>query len=70
MIFFHNHPAEKGRMAMFPSYDDFGVPGLFSFLAYAEKPDLAVEFRAVQLGDHSSIVSYQQAPLNAFPRPA
>lgn len=62
MIFVHNHPAEDGRMAMFPSYDDFGVAGLFSFMVYAENPDLAVEFRVVQLGAESSIVSYGFKP--------
>jgi hypothetical protein len=58
MIFFHNHPAEDGRSAMFPSYDDFGVAGLFSSMVYRENPNLAVEFRVMQLGKESSIVSY------------
>jgi hypothetical protein len=58
MIFFHNHPAEEGRAAMFPSYDDFGVAGLFSFMVYAENPGLAVEFRVMQLGKESTVVSY------------
>ena len=58
MIFFHNHPAEDGRAAMFPSYDDFGVAGLFSFMVYRENPSLAVEFRVMQLGEESTIVSY------------
>jgi hypothetical protein len=58
MIFFHNHPAEDGRAAMFPSYDDFGVAGLFSFMVYVENPSLTVEFRVVQPGRESSIVSY------------
>jgi hypothetical protein len=58
MIFFHNHPNEDGRAAMFPSYDDFGVAGLFSFMAYVEDPGLAVEFRVLQLGEESTIVSY------------
>jgi hypothetical protein len=58
MIFFHNHPAEDGRAAMFPSYDDFGVAGLFSFMVYREDLRLAVEFRVVQLGDKRTIVSY------------
>jgi hypothetical protein len=58
MIFFHNHPAEEGRAAMFPSRDDFGAAGLFSFLAYRENPDLPVEFRVMQLGTESAIVSY------------
>jgi hypothetical protein len=58
MIFFHNHPAEDGRAAMFPSYDDFGVAGLFSFMVYRENPSLVVEFRVMQLGKESTIVSY------------
>jgi hypothetical protein len=58
MIFFHNHPAEDGRAAMFPSYNDFGVAGLFSFMAYRENPSLALEFRVMQLGKESAIVSY------------
>ena len=58
MVFFHNHPAEDGRAAMFPSYDDFGVAGLFSFMVYAENPSLAVEFRAIQPGKESTVVSY------------
>ena len=58
MIFFHNHPAEAGRAAMFPSYDDFGVAGLFSFMAYRENPSLAVEFRVMELGKEDTTVSY------------
>src|SRR5215471_7316039 len=58
MIFFHNHPAEGGRAAMFPSSDDFGAAGLFSFLVYRENPGLALEFRVVQCGEESAIVSY------------
>jgi hypothetical protein len=58
MIFFHNHPVEEGRAAMFPSYDDFGAAGLFSFMVYAENPGLAVEFRVMQLGKESTVVSY------------
>jgi hypothetical protein len=58
MIFFHNHPPEDGRAAMFPSYNDFGVAGLFSFLVYRENPALAAEFRVVQLGKENTIVSY------------
>jgi hypothetical protein len=58
MIFFHNHPTEDGRAAMFPSYDDFGVAGLFSFMVYAENPSLAVEFRVMQVGKESTTVSY------------
>jgi len=58
MIFFHNHPAEDGRAAMFPSYEDFGAAGLFSFMVYAEDPSLAVEFRVMQLGKETATVSY------------
>jgi hypothetical protein len=58
VVFFHNHPVEDGRAAMFPSYDDFGVAGLFSFMVYRENPDLAVEFRVIQLGKENTIVSY------------
>ena len=43
---------------MFPSYDDFGVAGLFSFIAYRENPSLPVEFRVMQLGKETTIVSY------------
>jgi hypothetical protein len=57
MIFFHNHPPD-GRAAMFPSYDDFGVAGLFSFMVYRENPSLAVEFRVMQPGKENAIVSY------------
>jgi hypothetical protein len=58
MIFFHNHPLEDGRAATFPSYDDFGVAGLFSFMVYRENPSLAVEFRVMQPGNENTIVSY------------
>ena len=58
MIFFHNHPAEEGRAAMFPSFDDFGVAGLFSFMVYTENPNLKVTFRVIQPGKVSTIVSY------------
>jgi hypothetical protein len=58
MIFFHNHPPEDGRAAMFPSYEDFGVAGLFSFLVYRGNPGLAVEFRVMQLSTESTVVSY------------
>jgi hypothetical protein len=58
MIFFHNHPAEDGSAAMFPSYNDFGVAGLFSFMVYREDPNLAVEFRVMQLGKEGTTVSY------------
>jgi hypothetical protein len=57
MIFFHNHPPD-GWAATFPSYEDFGVAALFSFMAYAENPSLAVEFRVMQLGKEHTIVSY------------
>ncbi len=58
MIFFHNHPAEDGRAAMFPSYDDFGVAGLFSFMVYRADPGLTVEFRVMQPGKENVVVSY------------
>ena len=59
MIVFHNHPAEGGRAAMFPSRDDFGVAALVSFLTYAENPALPVDFRIVQLGEgEDTVVSY------------
>jgi hypothetical protein len=58
MIFFHNHPADAGRAAMFPSYDDFGVAALFSFLVYSQNPGLSVEFRVMQLGGEDTVVSY------------
>jgi hypothetical protein len=58
MIFFHNHPAQDGRAAMFPSYNDFGVAGLFSFMVYSEDPNLPVEFRVMQLGKEGTTVSY------------
>ena len=43
---------------MFPSYDDFGVAGLFSFMVYRENPSLTVEFRVMQPGEEDTIVSY------------
>jgi hypothetical protein len=58
LVLFHNHPVDGGRAAMFPSYDDFGVAGLFSFMAYAENPNLPIEFRVVQPGNPGTIVSY------------
>jgi hypothetical protein len=58
LIFFHNHPAEDGRAAMFPSYEDFGVAGLFSFMAYSENPNLVVQFRVVQPALETTIVAY------------
>jgi hypothetical protein len=58
MIFFHNHPAEDGRAAMFPSHNDFGVAGLFSFMVYAKHPNLTVGFRVIQPAEEITIVSY------------
>ncbi len=58
VVFFHNHPADGGRAAMFPSCEDFGVAGLFSFMVYRENPGLAVEFRIIQLGKEITTVSY------------
>jgi hypothetical protein len=58
MVFFHNHPAGPGRAAMFPSYEDFGAAGFFSFMAYAEHPDVPVEFRVVQPGKETTTVAY------------
>lgn len=58
MIFFHNHPADGGRAAMFPSYEDFAVAGLFSFMVYKENPRLKVEFRVMQLDKDVTSVAY------------
>jgi hypothetical protein len=58
MIFFHNHPPEDGRAAMFPSHADFGVAALFSSLVYREHPQLPVEFRVMQPGGKNTVVSY------------
>jgi hypothetical protein len=58
LIFFHNHPANQGRIAMFPSQDDFGAAVLFSSMAYRQNPQLSVAFRVVQLGDQNTVVSY------------
>jgi hypothetical protein len=58
MIFFHNHPAEDGRAAMFPTPDDFGTAGLLSFAVFREDPRLTVEFRVLQPGTETTIVSY------------
>jgi len=58
MIFFHNHPAEDGRAAMFPSHDDFGAAGLLSSTVYREDPRLTFEFRILQSGEEDTIVSY------------
>jgi hypothetical protein len=58
MIFFHNHPPEDGRAAMFPSHADFGVAALFSSLVYREHPQVAVEFRVMQLGAENMVVAY------------
>jgi len=35
-----------------------GVAGLFSFMVYAENPNLGVEFRVMQLGNEITGVSY------------
>jgi hypothetical protein len=43
---------------MFPSYEDFGVAALFSFLVYSHNPSLPVEFRVMQLGKEDTVVSY------------
>lgn len=58
MIFFHNHPADGGKAAMFPSYEDFAVAGIFSFMVYKENPRLQVEFRVMQLGEDVTSVAY------------
>jgi hypothetical protein len=58
MIFLHNHPAEDGRAAMFPSHDDFGVAALFSSLACTENARLTVEFRVMQLAGETTVLSY------------
>jgi hypothetical protein len=58
LVLFHNHPAGGGTAAMFPSYDDFGVAALFSFMVYAENPNLPVAFRVIQPGKPVTIVSY------------
>jgi len=58
LVFFHNHPAGGGRSGMFPTRDDFEEAGLLSFLAYREDPQVPVEFRVVELGDETAIVSF------------
>ena len=58
LIFFHNHPVDHGRAAMFPSQDDFGVAALFLSMVYRKNPQLSVEFRVVQPGDENTVVSY------------
>jgi hypothetical protein len=58
MIFFHSHPPEDGRAAMFPSHADFGAAALFSSLVYRERPQLPVEFRVTQPGAENTVVSY------------
>ncbi len=58
LIFFHNHPADQGRAAMFPSQNDFEVAALFLSTVYRENPHLPVEFRVVQPGDENMVVSY------------
>lgn len=50
MIFFHNHPADGGMPAQFPSLEDFGVAGLYSSIVYRENPSIPVEFRVMQIG--------------------
>jgi hypothetical protein len=58
MVFFRNRAAEVGNAAMFPSQADFGTAALFSFLVYQLDPCLPVEFRILQPGEKSTIVSY------------
>jgi hypothetical protein len=58
LIFFHNHPTDQGRAAMFPSQGDFGVAALFLSVVYRQNPELQVEFRVVQPGDENTVVSY------------
>src|SRR5215469_4654432 len=58
IVFFHNHPTDGGKAAMFPSYEDFAVAGLFSFMVYSQNPGLQVEFRVMQLGKDVTSVSY------------
>ena len=59
VIFFHYHPADGAEAGMFPSHDDFAVAGFLSFMVYREHPDLAVDFRVVQLGKaDDTVVSY------------
>lgn len=58
MIFFHNHPTDVGKAAMFPSYEDFDVAGFFSFMVYRENPSQIVEFRVMQLGKDVTSVAY------------
>lgn len=42
---------------MFPSHEDFGAAGLFSFMVYAKNRELPVEFRVVQPG--KEVLSYR-----------
>ena len=59
VIFFHNHPEEDGRAAMFPSDEDFEVAALVSSMTYTQDPSRAIDFRIVQLGDEQdTVVSY------------
>ncbi len=58
LIFFHNHPADQGRAAMFPRHADFEVAALFLSMAYRVNPQLSVEFRVVQPGDENTVASY------------
>lgn len=63
MVFFHNHPAEDGTAAMYPSPDDYGVAGLYAFQIYRENPKIDVEFRVMQVGkDSTSNVAYGFRP--------
>jgi len=58
MIFFHNHP-DDGRVAMFPSDEDFEVAALVSSMTYTQDPSRTVDFRIVQLGEEQdTVVSY------------
>src|SRR5262245_35651521 len=58
MVFFHNHPADGGRAAMFPNSDDFAAAGLLTFVAYRENPKFSIEFRVLYPGQEDTIVSY------------
>ena len=58
MIFFHNHPLDGGKTAMFPSVEDFAVAGLFSFMVYQQDPRLHVEFRVMLPNREVTSVSY------------
>jgi hypothetical protein len=59
LIFFHNHPEDDGRAAMFPSEEDFEVAARVSSMTYTQDPSRKVEFRIVQFGDEQdTVVSY------------